>query len=64
MPLFLKKCGYQNPEKNIDWVVSLHSDTDNLHFHIGFIEKRKCYLDSRNQLAFKNRLEFKKAGIH
>lgn len=58
MPLFLKKCGYQNPEKNIDWVVSLHSDTDNLHFHIGFIEKRKCYLDSRNQLAFKNRLEF------
>ena len=58
MPLFLKKCGYQNPNKNIDWVVSLHCDTDNLHFHIGFIEKNKCYLDSKKKLAFKNRLEF------
>lgn len=58
MPLFLKKCGYQEPKKNIDWVVSLHCDTDNLHFHIGFIEKRKCYLDSRNYLSYKNRLEF------
>lgn len=58
MPLFLKRCGYINPEKNIDWVVSLHCDTDNYHFHIGFIEKRKCYEDSRGNLSFKNRLEF------
>lgn len=58
MPLFLKKCGYVEPSKNIDWVVSLHCDTDNLHFHIGFIEKRKSYLDSRGKLAYKNRLNF------
>lgn len=58
IPLFLKKCGYQNPQKNIDWVVSLHCDTDNLHFHIGFIEKRKCYLNSKNELSYKRKLEF------
>lgn len=58
MPMFLKKCGYQEPQKNIDWVVSLHCDTDNFHFHISCVEKRKCYLDSKNQLSYKRRLEF------
>lgn len=58
MPNFLKKCGYVNPEKNIDWVVSLHCDQDNYHFHISCIEKRKCYLNFNNQLTYKKQLNF------
>ncbi len=58
MPIFLKKCGYQDPKKNMDWVVALHSalDRNNYHFHIGFIEKKESYLGTDNKLHFKQRL--------
>lgn len=58
MPMFLKKCGYVDPKKNLDWVVALHSavDRNNYHFHIGFIEKRPSYLTSSNEIRYKQRL--------
>lgn len=58
MPTFLKKCGHQNPNKTMDWVVALHSavDRNNYHFHIGFIEKKESYLGTDNKLHYKQRL--------
>ena len=58
MPMFLKQCGYQDPYKTMDWVVSLHKafDRNNYHFHIGFIEKKESYLGVDNKLHFKQRL--------
>jgi len=58
LPLFFKKCGFVNPEKNLDWVVSLHCDQDNYHFHICCLEKRKSYLSYNNKLTYRNKLEF------
>lgn len=58
LPMFLKQCGYQDPYKTMDWVVSLHKafDRNNYHFHIGFIEKKESYLGTDNKLHFKQRL--------
>lgn len=58
MPMFLKRCGYENPNQTMDWVVALHSavDRNNYHFHIGFIEKKESYRTTDNKLHFKQRL--------
>ena len=37
IPMFLKKCGYKDINK-MSYQLSLHTDTDNLHFHFSFIE--------------------------
>lgn len=58
MPKFLKYCGYQNPEKNLEWIVSLHSDRENnYHFHIAWIEKNKCYKLRNNKLGHRYKLK-------
>lgn len=58
MPKFLKYCGYQNPEKNLEWVVSLHCDRkNNYHFHIAWIEKNKSYKFKNNKLGFRYKLK-------
>lgn len=66
MPMFLKKCGYVDPKKNLDWVVALHSklDRNNYHFHIGFIEKRPSYLSTTNKLVYKQRLNLNDTEIN
>ncbi|MDO5557800.1 MAG: hypothetical protein Q4G05_06165, partial [Clostridia bacterium] len=51
MPKFLSYCGYENPKENLEWIVALHSDRENnYHFHISWVEKRKCYRNRYNQL--------------
>lgn len=66
MPMFLKKCGYQDPKKNLDWVVSLHSaiERNNYHFHIGFIERKESYLGTDNKLHFKQRLNLSEEELN
>ena len=58
MPKFLKYCGYEKPDKNLEWVVSLHCDRENnYHFHIAWIEKNKCYKLKNNKLGHRHRLK-------
>lgn len=65
MPKFLRYCGYENPEKNLEWIVALHADRENnYHFHISWVEKNKCYLNSQNQLTYKWRLKLNDKEIN
>ena len=58
MPKFLKYSGYQDPEKNLEWIVSLHCDRENnYHFHIAWIEKNKCYKLKNNKLGHRYKLK-------
>lgn len=58
IPKFLKYSGYQEPEKNLEWVVSLHCDRENnYHFHIAWIEKNKCYKLKNNKLGYRYKLK-------
>lgn len=58
MPKFLKYCGYEKPDKNLEWVVSLHCDRENnYHFHIAWIEKNKCYKLKNNTLGHRYKLK-------
>ena len=43
IPQFLKKCGFQDIKK-MSYQFSLHTNTDNLHFHLSFAEKKPNYL--------------------
>lgn len=43
VPQFLKKCGFQDMKK-MSYQFSLHTNTDNLHFHLSFAEKSPNYL--------------------
>ena len=57
MPKFLSYCGYENPKKNLEWVVALHSDRENnYHFHISWIEKEKCF-KANNKLQHRIKLK-------
>ena len=57
MPKFLNYCGYENPIKNLEWVVALHSDRENnYHFHIAWVEKNKCYKTKNGSLEHRIRL--------
>ena len=57
LPRLFKYCGYKNPEKNLEWIVSLHSDRENnYHFHIAWIEKEKCYKLKNNKLDYRRKL--------
>ena len=42
IPMFLKKCGFKDI-RNMSYQIALHTDTDNLHFHFSFIEKKPNY---------------------
>ncbi len=66
MPMFLKRCGYENPNQTMDWVVALHSavDRNNYHFHIGFIEKKESYRTTDNKLHFKQRLNLNEEELN
>lgn len=58
IPKFLSYSGYENPKENLEWIVALHSDRDNnYHFHISWIEKRKCYRNRYNKLEHRIKLK-------
>lgn len=53
IPMFLKKCGY-NDIKNMSYQFSLHTDQDNLHFHLSFAEKKPNYKSYGKELKYRH----------
>ena len=53
IPMFLKKCGYADI-KNMSYQFSLHTDQDNLHFHLSFAEKKPNYKSYGKKLQYRN----------
>jgi len=52
LPMFFKKCGFKD-SKNMFYQLSLHTDTDNLHFHFSFMEKVPNYVTSKGKLSYR-----------
>lgn len=58
LPKLFTYCGYEQPKKNLEWIVSLHSDRENnYHFHIAWIEKNKSFRFQNNKLGFRRKLK-------
>ena len=53
IPMFLKKCGYADV-KNMSYQFSLHTDQDNLHFHLSFCEKKPNYKVNNKKLTYRH----------
>ena len=53
IPMFLKKCGYADI-KNMSYQFALHTDQDNLHFHLSFAEKKPNYKSYGKELQYRN----------
>lgn len=69
LPRFFKKCGFKDSKKMF-YQLSLHTDTDNLHFHFSFMEKQPNYIYSRNKVGYRragklsqDEIDFLKAQI-
>lgn len=52
LPMYFKKCGYKDSKK-MSYQISLHTDTDNLHFHFSYIEKEPNYIYDKNKVGYK-----------
>ena len=55
LPMFFKNIGFDKVE-NMSYQIALHSDTDNLHYHFSFIEKKPNFIYN-NKIDY--RREFK-----
>ena len=53
IPMFLKKCGYDDI-KNMSYQFALHTDQDNLHFHLSFCEKKPNYIVRKNKIDYRH----------
>lgn len=54
LPRFFKKMGFKD-KKNMGYNLSFHTDTDNLHAHVSFIEKKPNYILSNNKLGYRRK---------
>lgn len=63
LPRFFKECGFKDV-KNMSYQVALHTDTDNYHFHIAFIEKKPNYINSLNQLTYRKKGLFSRKELN
>lgn len=54
LPRFFKKMGFKD-KKNMAYNLSFHTDTDNLHAHVSFIEKEPNYILSNNKLGYRRK---------
>lgn len=54
LPRFFKKMGFKD-KKNMAYNLSFHTDTDNLHAHVSFIEKKTNYILSNNKLSYRRK---------
>ena len=52
LPMYFKKCGYKDLKK-MSYQISVHTDTDNLHFHFSYIEKEPNYIYDKNKVGYK-----------
>lgn len=65
IPMFLKKCGFDDIN-NMSYQFSLHTNTDNLHFHLSFAEKKPNYKKTMNkELVYRHagKLDQKELGF-
>ena len=62
IPKFLKKVGFDDIDK-MSYQSSLHTDTDNLHFHFSFIEKEPNY-KSNNKIGYRQKLKIDKRDLN
>ncbi len=54
LPRFFKKMGFKD-KKNMAYNLSFHTDTDNLHAHVSFIEKKPNYILFNNKLGYRRK---------
>ena len=54
LPRFFKKCGFKDIDK-ISYQVALHTNTDNYHFHISFIEKEPNYICDNGKITYRRK---------
>lgn len=52
LPKFFMKCGFVDI-KNMSYQFSLHNNTDNLHFHISFCEKKPNFRYKDNSIKYR-----------
>lgn len=52
IPMFLKKCGFKDINK-MSYQFSLHTNTDNLHYHFSFAEKQPNYIGKHNKVSYR-----------
>ena len=65
IPMFLKKCGFDDI-KNMSYQFSLHTNTEHLHFHLSFTEKKPNYKRTYSkELVYRHagKLEQKELGF-
>ena len=62
LPRLFKKMGFKD-KKNMAYNLSFHNDTDNLHAHISFIEKKPNYISGNNKLVFRRKGELTQEEI-
>lgn len=54
LPRFFKKMGFKD-KKNMAYNLSFHTDTDNLHAHVSFIEKKPNYILSNKKIGYRRK---------
>jgi len=59
LPRFFKKCGFKDIKK-MSYQVALHTNTDNYHFHISFIEKEPNYVCDNGTIKYRRKGVFSK----
>lgn len=62
LPRLFKKMGFKNKDK-MAYNLSFHTDTDNLHIHFSFIEKRPNYIRSNKKLGYRRKGELSQEEI-
>lgn len=69
LPKFFKRCGFKDTNK-IFYQLALHTDTDNLHFHFSFMEKKPNYIYHKNKIGYRrsgelsqNEIDFLKSQV-
>lgn len=62
LPMFFKHCGFKDVN-NMFYQLALHGDTDNLHFHFSFMEKKPNYEYSKNKIGYRRKGELEESEI-
>ena len=54
LPMFFKKCGFKDTDKMF-YQLSLHGNTEHLHFHFSYMEKEPNYIYAKNKIGYKRK---------
>ena len=63
IPRLFKKMGFKD-KMNMAYNLSIHTDTDNLHVHFSFIEKKPNYIYTNNKLGYRRKGELSQEEIN